>query len=152
MVRLKHRYIIAQALAVVGGKLIAPGDKTYPVSSRDLQACLREKIRELYGDVGLGEFGQATYVKYLDARWSNIFIVKTTREAQVKVHFAMTCVTELPSSSVILRALGVSSCARTCLASLRAQVAVHFAQAVLPEGDRKTAVAAVEGTLLGLEL
>jgi len=51
MVRLKHRYIIAQILPSVSVKFNAI-HRFHPVTSRDVQASLRAAIQELYGDIG----------------------------------------------------------------------------------------------------
>ena len=51
MVRLKHRYIIAQILPAVSVKYSAI-HKFHPVTARDIQASLRSAIQELYGDIG----------------------------------------------------------------------------------------------------
>lgn len=51
MVRLKHRFIIAQILPAVSVKYNAI-HKFRPITSRDIQASLRAAIQELYGDIG----------------------------------------------------------------------------------------------------
>ena len=101
MVRLKNRYLVCQALPNISSKVQSRNS----LSARDIQAKLREIIQELYGDVGLGEFGQATYVRYFDPKYSNICVVKTTREAQTKVHFALSCITVVAEINVIFRSL-----------------------------------------------
>jgi RNase P/RNase MRP subunit POP5 len=149
MVRLKQRFIIAQ---------IVPGSPTkfqekLSLNSRDIQIKLREKIGELYGDVGVGEFGQATYIRYHDGKYSNIFVVKTTREAQQKVHFALSCMSEAGDSQWCIRSLAVNSCQRTCMQSLRELFAAHFACAgMVSDAERIAAAQTIEKNLSTLEL
>ena len=149
MVRLKHRYIIAQVVPSSSVRILTK--QTY--SSREIQTILREKIQELYGDVGLGEFGQATYVRYLDAKYTNIFVVKTTRDAQSKVHFALSCIGELSGSPICLRSLSINSCQRTCMQSLRQVIGLHFDHAdMMSESELKDGRETVEKNLTTLEL
>jgi RNase P/RNase MRP subunit POP5 len=147
--RLKHRYIVFQALPLANPK--HGGKSTF--TSKDLQMALREKIQALYGEVGSGEFGQASYIKYHEPKHSNIFVVKTTREAQTKVHFAVSCISEIAEVPVILHSLRVSSCPRTCQQSLHEIFDRHFQLAEFSnESDREAAMVAVEGVLQNLEL
>lgn len=149
MVRLKHRFIIAQIIADAGGKVA--GKAT--LSSRELQTALREKIQELYGDVGLGEFGQASYIRYFDAKFSNIFVVKTTRDAQVKVHFALSCLSNISGVSVLVRSLSINSCPRTCMQTLKQLFRVHFENAdFASESERTSASEIIDKNFLSLEL
>ena len=149
MVRLKHRFIIAQIIPEANSK--CTGKPT--LSSREVQNVLREKIQELYGDVGLGEFGQASYIRYFDAKFSNIFIVKTTRDAQVKVHFALSCISNVSGTPVLIRSLSINSCPRTCMQTLKQLFRVHFENAdFASESDRVAACSIVDKNLLSLEL
>lgn len=150
MVRLKHRYIIAQVIPVVDSRMQAGKNG---VSSRDFQNVIRDKIQELYGDVGLGEFGQASYIKYFDAKYSNIFVIKTTREAQIKVHFALNCISQVSEVPVIIRSLSINSCPRTCQESLKKIFKLHFEAAEFAtEAERQAAAQVVDKNLASLEL
>jgi RNase P/RNase MRP subunit POP5 len=150
MVRLKHRYIIAQVLPDTSSRFVQ--GKT-SVTSRDIQSVVRDKIQELYGDVGLGEFGQASYIKYYDAKYSNIFVIKTTREAQVKVHFALSCIAEVSEVHLMIRSLSVNSCPRTCMESLKKLFESHFQAAEFTtELERMAATQVVDKNLSSLEL
>lgn len=150
MVRLKHRYIVAQVIVDTSNKF-QPSKTT--VNSRDIQSVIRDKIQELYGDVGLGEFGQASYIKYYDAKFSNILVLKTTREAQVKVHFALSCISEVSEVHLMIRSLSVNSCPRTCMESLKKLFALHFAVAEFnSEAEKMNATQVVEKNLAALEL
>jgi len=150
MVRLKHRYIVAQVIVDTSNKF-QPGKTS--VNSRDIQSIIRDKIQELYGDVGLGEFGQASYIKYYDAKFSNILVLKTTREAQVKVHFALSCISEVAEVHLMIRSLSVNSCPRTCMESLKKLFTLHFAVAEFSsEAEKVNAAQVVEKNLAALEL
>lgn len=150
MVRLKHRYITAQIL---------PNERTFSSSSSSgdslnqnmLQSTLRDKIRNLFGDVGSGDFGGSTYVRFFDSEYSQIMVIRTTREGESNVHFALSCITKIESSnakggsntdsindSFIIRTLCVNSCVRTCMKSLRETFKVyldHYNQATKKQAD-----------------
>lgn len=150
MVRLKHRYIVAQVIVDASNKF-QPAKTT--VNARDIQSVIRDKIQELYGDVGLGEFGQASYIKYYDAKYSSILVLKTTRDAQIKVHFALSCISEVSEVHLMIRSLSVNSCPRTCMESLKKLFALHFAVAEFSsEAEKLNAVQVVEKNLAALEL
>lgn len=149
MVRLKHRFIIAQIVLAPNAKF--QGKVSF--AARDIQAALRTKINELYGDVGLGEFGQATYVRYHEGKYSNIFVVKTHRDAQVKVHFAMSCISELGGVPLCLRSLSVNSCPRTCLQSLKQLFTLYFQNCdIAVDNERMAAEETIGRNLDALEL
>jgi RNase P/RNase MRP subunit POP5 len=146
---LKQRFIIAQVVSGTPSKF----QEKLSLNSRDIQTKLRDKIGELYGDVGVGEFGQATYVRYHDGKYSNIFVVKSTREAQMKVHFALSCLSEAGDGQWCIRSLAVNSCQRTCMQSLRELFAAHFACAgIASEAERTAAEQTIEKNLSTLEL
>jgi len=150
MVRLKHRYIIAQVIPVTGTKFQSAKNG---VISRDFQTVIRDKIQELYGDVGLGEFGQASYIKYFDAKYSNIFVIKTTREAQIKVHFALNCISQVSEVHVMIRSLSVNSCPRTCQESLKKIFALYFEAAEFAtDAERQAAVQVVDKNIASIGL
>jgi RNase P/RNase MRP subunit POP5 len=104
MVRLKFRYLICQAV-VDGGN---PAD----VSQRELLNAIREKIQVLSGDVGSGLFGNSSAIKLFDDKLK-IFVIRVPRDSEMEIRLAMSCVSSLKKSSVILRLLSVASCART---------------------------------------
>jgi RNase P/RNase MRP subunit POP5 len=117
MVRLKNRYIIAQAVNSYG--------KNYEIGSNDIQTSLREKIRELFGDIGFGEYGNNTYVRFFDPK-SKIFVVRTTRDGESNTHLSMSCVTKVKELSFVLRSLNVKSCTRTCIATLQNILLIYY--------------------------
>lgn len=152
MVRLKHRFIIAQAVVGTGNKMQLQSNPV--LTSKEIQAELRSKIHELYGDVGLGEFGHATYVRYLDGKYSNIFVIKTLRDAQIKVHFALSCIMELAGASLCLRTLSVNSCQRTCMQSLSDLFSAYFKNCCdnMSISERSTAEEVINKNLSSLDL
>lgn len=128
MVRLKHRYITAQILPNEQNAF----SKSVSVNQNMFQTNLRDKIKELFGDVGSGDFGGSTFVRFFDTQYSQIMVIRTTRDGEIKVHFALSCITKIEStisskvassinnnSEFIIRTLAVNSCVRTCMASLR---------------------------------
>jgi RNase P/RNase MRP subunit POP5 len=121
MVRLKNRFIIAQLVYNTGSK-----DKFNEISSRDVQVVLKEKIIELYGDIGVGEFGNSTLVRYFEIGHSKIIVIRTTREAQSEAHLAMSCVVKIKDVDVTLRSLSIHSCPRTCMDGLKTVLGVYF--------------------------
>ena len=112
--RLKRRYIICQALAQ---------DESDPASgeeynARDLQNAIKEKVENLFGDIGLGSFGTSSMITVFDIK-TKIFVLRTPREAETNVRLALACITMVKAKSLILRTLGVAGCARTCIEKLR---------------------------------
>ena len=112
MVRIKHRYVIGQILF----------DPTQTImdefGSRDVINVIREKMQLLFGDIGAGEFGGNTIIKFYDAN-TLIFIVRTAREAEQNLRLAMATVTQIKRNVLIMRTLSVAGCGRTCLDKLR---------------------------------
>ena len=147
MVRIKHRYIIAQMLfdPTNAAKVVEY------VSSRDILSILREKISGLFGDVGAGEFGASLALKFHDSGDSHsgnstskslssfsssslpsssssssspedssqIFVIRCPREAEHKVRLAISTITQIKRTTLIIRTLGISSSGRTCSDKVR---------------------------------
>ena len=121
--RLKHRYIICQALD-------QPSQSNPPISSsgintpvsdftaKDVQYSIREKVESLFGEVGAGSYGSSSIVKGFDT-YSRIFVVRTQREAENNLRLAISCVTSIKNKSMIIRTLSVSGSVRTCSNKLR---------------------------------
>lgn len=69
--RIKNAYIIAQCL---------PGSSSFTTwkdfTTREIQQVLREKITELYGDIGMAEAGSSVLVKYLDGVHTRLCIIR----------------------------------------------------------------------------
>lgn len=144
MVRLKNRFIIAQVIEN-NGQSIVKNDLNF--GSNDIHLLLKEQIKELFGDVGLGEIGQRTAVKYFDVKYSRLLLLKTTRDAESKVRFALSNVSRIRDQSITIRSLSVNSTPRTTLTSLNKLFEIFISTAVLCEKEKS----AVE-TLLNEEL
>ncbi len=147
MVRLKNRFIVGQVVWNNGSK-----DKFSDICLKDIQLALRDKIIELFGDVGVGEFGNSTTVKFLDSEFSKIFVFRTTRDCQSNAHFALSCITKLKDVDVTLRSLSVHSCPRTCVEGLKTVFGVFFANTTLKNIDREAAENKLVNMLTTVEL
>ena len=112
--RLKRRYIICQALAQEESDP-ASGEE---YNARDLQNAIKEKVENLFGDIGLGSFGTSSMITVFDIK-TKIFVLRTPREAETNVRLALACITMVKAKSLILRTLGVAGCARSCIEKLR---------------------------------
>lgn len=106
--RIKYRYLIYQALSA--------GDNA-EASQKDVAFILREKIQQLFGDVGAGTFGASAILKLFDDR-SKVFVVRVSRDHEMDVRVALCTVTELKKTPVVLRLLAVAGCTRTALDKL----------------------------------
>ena len=115
MVRSKHRYVVAQLL--LDPSLGEPEE----LSGRDVISAVREQLQLLYGDMGAGEFGGNTLLKFYDAN-TQMFVVRTAREAEHQVRLALSTVTQIKQNSLVVRSLGVAGSSRTCLDKLCASL------------------------------
>ena len=79
---------------------------------------IHEKLQVLFGDIGAGEFGGNTMVKFYDAN-TLIFVIRTGREAEHSVRLALAILNQVKRTSLIFRTLGVAGSGRTCLDKLR---------------------------------
>lgn len=113
MVRIKNRFILAEIMLPpsLGRK---SQEAHIHLSVKDIQNAIREKIKELYGDIGVGDLGNSTVVKYFDRELSHIFILRTLRENQIKVHFAISCINKIKDVDLTIRTIVIKSCPRTC--------------------------------------
>jgi RNase P/RNase MRP subunit POP5 len=128
MVRIKNRYIIGQIMLPSqkkkGGELI---DSKPLILMKDLQSSLKDKVAELFGEIGAGEFGNSTVIKYFDSENSLVFVVRMPRESEQQVHMAISCVTAIrDKTDLVLRSLHVKSCPRTCTAALKETMIVYY--------------------------
>ena len=87
-------------------------------NARDLQNAIKEKVENLFGDIGLGSFGTSSMITVFDIK-TKIFVLRTPREAETNVRLALACITMVKAKSLILRTLGVAGCARSCIEKLR---------------------------------
>ena len=118
-VRLKHRYVVAQLLLDPGGGGGGGGGEGGELASRDVIAAVRERLQVLYGDMGAGEFGGNTVIKFYDAN-TQLVVVRTAREAEHSVRLALATVTQIKRTALVVRTLCVAGSGRTCLDKLRA--------------------------------
>lgn len=110
MVRLKHRYILAQILEYSKNSKISP----IPLSARDILNSLREKVIELYGDIGVGDISQNSSIRFYDTECLHIFVMKVPREVESMACFALSCIQGIRGQSAVIRTIGVSGSDRTC--------------------------------------
>eukprot|EP01041_Mallomonas_annulata_P003521 gene3520-7006_t len=107
MVRLKYRWLVTQIL-------FEHASTTYEMAAQDIQNSIREKIQILFGDVGMGNFGNSTMVRFYD-KYTNIIILRTPRESLEDVWFALSCLTAITKNTTTMRVLHVSGSNRTCI-------------------------------------
>jgi RNase P/RNase MRP subunit POP5 len=122
MVRLKHRYIVGQVLfdrAAKGADEIA---------GKDLLAAVRDKISQFYGEIGTAQLSSSLAVKFHDAETNkgdenggsgatHVFVLRCSREAEESVRFAMSTVSTVRKTTLIMRSLAVSGSSRTCIST-----------------------------------
>ena len=151
MVRIKNRFIVGQILLPFHHQ----GDAKFLISSRDLQKSIRDKVIELFGVVGAGDY-QNTIVKFLDAENSLIFVIRTSRDAEIYVRYAISCVTVLKDKgNIVLRSLSVNSCPRTCTLSLKELLKSYSLTKLsekYTESDKNMVIEAIEKLLEGTDL
>jgi RNase P/RNase MRP subunit POP5 len=150
MVRIKHRYIVGQIL-------FDPNVEVQEgTQGRDIVSAIREKVQILYGDVGLGEFGVSTVIKYYDQSGidssTQLFVIRTAREAVDNLLFVMSNITTIRKNTVVLRSLDVCGSVRTCMASMRNLIGIavdasHAMDNDAKEAKKKRLVGILEDTL-----
>lgn len=146
MVRIKNRYILAQFMPT-------KATSSLNFSTLEIQNALREKIQELYGEIGVGTFGNNTFVKYHEDNLSNIFIVRTSRDDQQKVQLALNCLGKIKEDTFVIRTLSVKSCARTCSQQFDKLYRIVVSnQDRMDEEEKAKVLAAMENNLLLLEM
>ena len=101
MVRLKHRYIICQALEQPVLSVAAANHNHNhnhsgepdrdAIAAKDVSKVIKEKVELLYGEVGAGSYGNAALVKAFDVH-ARIFVVRTAREAEDQLRLALASV------------------------------------------------------------
>lgn len=115
--RIKQRYLIFQLLQP---KTSSSGDsKEIRFGFREIQNEIRLKIEQLYGDIGAGDLGSQTMVKYFDRNHSKLFMVRCPRGAEVQIAFAVSCITSIKGIELVARSVLVKSSVRTCMESLK---------------------------------
>jgi RNase P/RNase MRP subunit POP5 len=115
MVRLKHRFLIGQILPVYQ-KGESAQHRVYNLHK--IIDLIRQKISELYGEMGIGDFGQQLVIKYYEQEYSRLLVIKIPRGHQKHVQFALSCISSIEETPVTIRTLHTSSCPRTCIQKL----------------------------------
>jgi RNase P/RNase MRP subunit POP5 len=134
--RIKSRFIIAQVLpsgATVEGDL-------RKLLLRDIHQALRDKIQELYGDVGSGEIGGSTMVKFFDVQHSGILVVRCPREKETEVQFALAALSKVKTTDLVFRSLRVKGSARTCIDTVQELVSEYVSFSVADEEAKQRVV------------
>ena len=113
MVRIKHRYLTVELVPDSGTNEGFAKD----FSTQDIFNSLREKIQELFGDVGYGLIAKNISLKiyFPDC---GIFIVRVARDSEVELRFALCCLNKIKRYSLICRTVAISGSSRTCKDSL----------------------------------
>lgn len=135
MVRIKNRFIIVQLLENINtasyGKKLNPSNSNNSSTSsgnevlaKDIQSSVRDKIQELFGDIGAGEFGEMTFVRFYDPQISNIVVLRTPRGAEKNVMFALSSISKIKARELTFRTVSLHGCSRTCIKSLRNLTAI----------------------------
>lgn len=126
MVRIKHRYVITQ---IICHEYDDNTPKTF--SSQDILNVVREKLSELYGDVGFGLYGKNITVKYFDSE-STLFILRIPREAENQARMAITCMNNIKKASCISRTLEICGSERTCKEKVK-KLLIKLAELKFPD-------------------
>lgn len=120
--RIKNRYIIAQHISTGPHQASLTQLEQSNLLMKDFHLALKNKITELFGEIGAGEFGNNTMVKYYDNSYTKLLVVRTTRKDEEKVLLALSCLTKVKEVDLVIRCLRISSCFRTCLDSLKSLI------------------------------
>jgi RNase P/RNase MRP subunit POP5 len=159
MVRLKHRFIIAQVFLQHRPKNTSNQgnhekhifEKERPITSFRILETIRQKVAELFGEMGIGKFGQQIVIKYYEHDHSKFVVIKVPREHQKNVHFCLSCITQIDEIPLIIRSLSVHSCTRTCtnkLSSLMKIYLEHHPSVAKEQGMEEQLVKSVETALV----
>jgi len=125
MVRLKHRYVISQVL-------IDPTFGCADVSiltAREILAVLREKIQQVFGDCG-ARHASGLAIRFFDEH-TLIFVLRTSRESETEVRFAMSLITTIKKINLVVRGLKICGSVRTCTQRLKEVLEVAVANSGL---------------------
>lgn len=146
--RIKSRFIIAQVLPA--GNTAA--NDIHKLLLRDIHQTLRDKIQELYGDVGSGEIGGSTMVKFLDAQHTGIVVVRCPRESETQVHFALSSLIKIKTTDVSIRSLRSKGSARTCIEAVQELVNVFINSTVEDNSSKQQIIDALNQTISSMDL
>ena len=149
--RIKNRYIIAQALPA-GGSMSTGFAELRKLVARDFHQAVREKIQELFGDVGSGEIASNTMVKYYECGYSCILVARCPREHEVNVRLVLSCLTKVRGIDLIIRTLRIKGSARTCADALQELQAQYLEDTIVDETERRTALDTSLQTISSLDM
>ncbi len=129
MVRLKHRFIIGQVFfaqrhlqslnATTTSSSSFGSDVTKSITIPRIIEILRQRIFELYGEMGLGEFGQQVVIKYYEQEYSRFIVIKLPRGYQKYIQFILSSITSIDDVPLTIRTLQTTSCGRTTMNKLK---------------------------------
>eukprot|EP01038_Epipyxis_sp_PR26KG_P008278 gene8278-11206_t len=130
MVRIKNRFLTCQLLLNYPQGSDPSRNLTTAaqyISIRDIHDGIKEKIKELFGEIGLSGFGGNNFIRYFDQEYgSYIFIIRTSREYLNQMWLALSCVTKVNNQDIVIRSLAVNSCVRTCTIKIREILTTYF--------------------------
>jgi RNase P/RNase MRP subunit POP5 len=112
--RIKHRYLISQILVEKNSNKIISKELT----NQDIIFIIKEKIKELFGDVGFGSFGKILSLKFFDPQ-TNIFVIRIPREFEMSLRYTLICLSQIKSFTCMVRTLEVCGSSRTCVDKLK---------------------------------
>lgn len=112
MVRLKHRYLIIQIIPEQYQSSILK------INQIDILNTLKERLLELFGDVGFGIWAKSLALKYYN-NFHNIFILRCTRDGEINVRLGISCIQSIKQISCICRVLEIAGSTRTCKDKMR---------------------------------
>ena len=112
MVRLKHRYLIIQIIPEQNQSSILK------INQIDILNTIKERILELYGDIGFGIWAKSLALKYYN-NLHNIFILRCTRDGEINVRLGISCIQSIKQISCICRVLEIAGSTRTCKDKMR---------------------------------
>lgn len=108
MVRLKHRYVICQILEDV------PSTSNI-YTTNDIMNAIKDKVSTFMGDYGSI---YSCHVRYYDII-SRIFIMRTNREAEVHMKAAVSMLTTIKKTNIVVRSLATGGSSRSCIEKLK---------------------------------
>lgn len=147
--RIKSRFIIAQVLP--SGSVSS--SESQKLQLRDFHQALREKIQELFGDVGSGEIGGSTMVKFLDAQYTGLLVIRCPREHEVNVRFALSALTKVKSTiDVAIRTLRVKGSARTCIEAVQQLASTYICATIANEENQMQLLDSLHQTISAMDL
>ncbi|KAK7087186.1 ribonuclease P/MRP protein subunit POP5-like [Littorina saxatilis] len=107
MVRLKHRYFLAEIIFPDGRRL------QRNIKSNDVYFSVREALHAAYGDYGIGVLKSSLMVKYLN-KDTHMVIVRAKRDFYRLAQAALTFVKKIGEHDAFLNTLHIGGTIRAC--------------------------------------